>query len=74
MIDASRNERLTPEDTEFAGAGEQRERTAGKQDSGRTNSDIERGRDALKGRAGEGGARPGDESARDDIPWESHEP
>lgn len=68
-----RNERLTPEDTEFAGIGERRERTAGKQDSGRTDSDIERGRDALKGRAGEGHARPGDQSAHDDIPSKSNE-
>lgn len=68
-----RNERLTPEDTEFAGIGERRERTAGKQDSGRTDSDIERGRDALKGRAGEGHARPGDQSAHDDIPSKSHD-
>ena len=72
-MDRNRNERLTPEDIDLAGVGEQRERTAGKQDSGRTNSDIERGRDGMKGRAGEGHARPGDESARDDIPSKSHE-
>ena len=59
-MDKNRNERLTPEDTELAGVGESRERTAGKQDSGRTNSDIERGRDGFKGRAGEGAARPGE--------------
>ena len=72
-MDNNRNEPLTPEDTELAGVGEQRERTAGKQDSGRTNSDIERGRDAFKGRAGEGNARPADPSAHDDIPSKSHD-
>lgn len=72
-MDNNRNERLTPEDSELAGVGESRERTAGKQDSGRTNSDIERGRDGFKGRAGEGHARPGDESAHDDIPSKSHD-
>lgn len=72
-MDNNRNERLTPEDTELAGVGQSRERTAGKQDSGRTNSDIERGRDGFEGRAGEGNARPGDASARDDIPSKSHD-
>lgn len=72
-MDNNRNERLGPEDTELSGVGEQRQRTAGKQASGRTNSDIERGRDALKGRAGEGNARPGDASAHDDIPSKSHD-
>ena len=72
-MDNNRNERLTPEDTELAGVGESRERTAGKQDSGRTNSDIERGRDGFKGRAGEGGARSGDASAHDDIPSKTHD-
>jgi hypothetical protein len=62
MMDRNRNETITPEDTELSGVGESRERTAGKQDSGRTNSDIERGRDGFKGRAGEGAARPGDDS------------
>ncbi len=72
-MDNNRNERLTPEDTELAGVGESRERTAGKQESGRTNSAIERGRDGFKGRAGEGNARAGDASAHDDIPSKSHD-
>jgi hypothetical protein len=62
-MDRNRNEDITPEDTELAGMGDDRERTAGKQDSGRTNSDIERGRDGFKGRAGEGNARPGNPDA-----------
>ncbi len=58
-MDRNRNEDIQPEDTDLAGVGNDRERTAGKQDSGRTNSAIERGRDPLAGRAGEGNARPG---------------
>lgn len=58
-MDRNRNENIEPEDTEFAGMGDERERTAGKQDSGRTNSDIERGRDGFAGRAGEGNAQRG---------------
>jgi hypothetical protein len=67
MMDRNRNEDILPEDTALSGMGDERERTAGKQDSGRTNSDIERGRDAMAGRAGEGNARPGNED-RDAIP------
>lgn len=62
-MDRNRNETVTPEDTDLAGVGGDRERTAGKQDSGRTNSDIERGRDMMAGRAREGSARPGDDEA-----------
>jgi hypothetical protein len=72
-MDRNRNETITPDDTELAGVGESRERTAGKQESGRTDSDIERGRDGFKGRAGEGGARPADSSAHGDIPSKSHD-
>lgn len=66
-MDRNRNEHLQPEDTDLAGMGDDRERSAGTPDSGRTNSDIERGRDAMAGRAGEGNARPGSED-RDAIP------
>lgn len=66
-MDRNRNQPIGPEDSDLAGVGDDRERTAGKPESGRTKSDIERGGDAIAGRAGEGNARPGSED-RDAIP------